>query len=238
MAKVGSLSIYNSLKTHLRLSAIFHIHTLNVYEDKHLKELLMARRILPSSRSPVPLINNRIINSKREAKIITLVRDPIERNLSAFFDAFYFMVGVKQEDFRGSLEDLAKIYKRDFPHEYAVGWFDNYLGSSLSVDVYKVAFPVEKGHLTVFHKKYPILILRSDLENSEKEKQIMEFLGLKAFIIRNTNITNASLYEDFKNYIKFSKEYLLSQYNSKYAQHFFSKEERNKALKKWLKVEH
>ena len=237
MAKVGSLSIYSSLKQRLRFSAIFHIHTLDFEKDKQNKELIRAKGIVPDSRSTIPLINDKIINCKRDINIITLVRDPIERNLSAFFDAFYFMVGEKEKDFSGDLDDLVKIYHRDFPHEYAINWFDINVMNSLNIDVYKYSFPVEKGYLKLVENKYSMLILRSDLENSIKEKQIKEFLGLKEFIIRNTNVTNVLLYNEFKRHIKFSKEYLLNQYDSKYAQHFFSEAERNRAIEKWLKVE-
>lgn len=85
MAKVGSLNVYSSLNKKLPTIALFHTHNLDVEQAKKNIALCFENGIYPSSRSPVFLIHNQIVSKHRPYKIITLYRDPIERNISAFF---------------------------------------------------------------------------------------------------------------------------------------------------------
>lgn len=235
MGKVGSLSIYSSLKKKMWKHAVFHIHTLDneevLYQYKQLKE----KKQLPDSRNPIPLLNKYL--SKRKVKIITLVRDPIERNISAFFDAFEFLAGTKEEDYSGNIEDLEQIYHKTFFHEYPLNWFQNQFHKGSGIDIFKHTFSIQEGYDFIENNNTSVLLLRSDLENSKKERIIGEFCAVDCFQIKNTNVNSRDLYFEFKNGMKFSKDYLEEIYNSYWAFHFFSEEERTQAIKKWVKKE-
>lgn len=235
MAKVGSLSIYGSLKKQKPLHAIFHIHSLNNKENKKSLELCKTKGILPDSRSPISMINNYIINNNRKMKIITMVRDPIERNISAFFDAFEMFVGVSVENYKGSMQTLETIYHNSFPHEYAVNWFEKQFFEAIHVNIYDLKFPVYKGFLIIKSNHIDVLIIKTNTEDYLKEVLLSEFCNCPNFKLINTNKTKTRLYDEFKNHIKFSKRYLNNQYQSKYALHFFSHQERSIALKRWVK---
>ena len=81
MAKVVSLSVYFSLKKRLFKNAIFHVHSLNEIEIKKGIQLCFQNRVYPGSKTPVFLINKKIINQKRPFKIVCLFRDQLERNI-------------------------------------------------------------------------------------------------------------------------------------------------------------
>ena len=77
------------------------------------------------------------------------------------------------------------------------------------------------------------------ISDSKKVKLISEFTHTSDFQLTNRNITSqsnaASLYNEFKNTIKFEEEHLQYIYGSKYAQHFFTKLYRENAIKRWKK---
>ncbi|MEQ3795457.1 putative capsular polysaccharide synthesis family protein [Gilvirhabdus luticola] len=233
MGKVGSLSVYSSLKKKMWQHAIFHIHTLDNNEVERVNRQLQDKGLFPDSRNPVPLIHKYF--SRRQVKIITLVRNPIERNVSAFFDAFQFLVGVKKKDFIGSIADLENNYHQTFLHEYPIFWFQNQFYKCTGINIFSYPFNPEKGYLTIAKDTVSVLLVRSDLPDFRKENLISEFCSIQDFELTNTNLNTSSLYQKFKNNIKFSKKYLEDIYNSDLAVHFFSVQERNDNIEKWIK---
>ena len=235
MAKVGSLSIYSSLKKQKLLHAVFHIHSLNSKENMENLKLCKTKGILPDSRSPITIINKYIINKNRKLKIISLVRDPMERNISAFFDAFKLYVGISPENYKGSMQELENIYHKKLPHDYAINWFEIQFFGATGINVYDFKFSFERGFNIIQSNHNEVLIIKTNIEDNLKETLLSEFCDCPNFKLINTNQTKTELYNKFKNYAKFSETYLNNQYQSRYAHHFFSKEERNAALKRWVK---
>jgi hypothetical protein len=240
MAKVGSLSIYFSLKKSVPRTTLFHIHDLNENDISKNIKLCLDNGIYPGSRSPIPLILSEVINAKRPYKIISLFRDPIERNISAFFDAFELYVGMPSEKYTGTLAELEAIYHEKLPHNYAINWFDEHLRSTTGIDIYQQPFNREEGVMNYTNGNVSVLIMNSATDDDVKAKFISNFADAKKMVIRNRNITAksgaAELYSSFKNTIKFEKEYLDKMYQSKYAKHLFTKSYLAEAMNKWSKV--
>lgn len=241
MAKVGSLSVYNSLKRTLPTTAIYHTHILDIDKAKADIQECFDHGIYPGSRSPVVLIQNQIIFKKRPFKVISLFRDPIDRNISAFFDAFQLYVGVKPQAYIGSLEDLEALFHKHLPYTYPLNWFETIFLKDFDIDVYAFPFDVEKGYATIEKDGKVVLLMNCYVEDVIKEQQIAEFCDLDNFKLTNSNITDhkssRDLYRAFKDFIRFDRSYLEAHYNSKYARHFFTETHRNEAMKRWLKLE-
>lgn len=239
MGKVGSLSVYFSLKKHLPITPIFHTHSLNKEEIKKDVSYCFSNGVYPGSRSPVFLIHKHIINRQKPFKVITLFRDPIDRNISAFFDAFKIYVGVSPELYIGDLENLTQLFFKHLPYKYPLQWYDDYMLKDTGINVYSHSFNPEIGWEIINNNNVKTLLINCYLNDAVKEDLIEEFCGISNFKLSNTNVRsegNASvLYKDFKNYIKFPEHYLNEVYNSKYALHFFSEEERASAIQKWSK---
>ena len=60
MAKVGSLSVYSSLKKQLPKTSLFHTHSLDLNEVSENVDLCFKNGVYPGSRSPAFLIQNEI----------------------------------------------------------------------------------------------------------------------------------------------------------------------------------
>ncbi|QRM89035.1 hypothetical protein FG167_07225 [Lacinutrix sp. WUR7] len=241
MGKVGSLSVYTSLKRSLATTPIFHTHNLNVKEVKKDVLFCFENGVYPGSRSPVFLIDKYILKKQRPFKVITLFRDPIERNISAFFDAFQIYVGVSPEGYQGDLKTLEKLFFQQLPHAYPLQWYEDYMLKDLDFDVYTQDFDAEAGFQIIKQEQNEMLLMHCDLADAEKEKLIKTFCAVSNFQLTNTNVRAASassdLYIAFKNYMQFPEEYIQDMYTSKYAMHFFSEKQRNVAIEKWTKKE-
>ncbi len=238
MAKVGSLSVYQSLKKQTTLP-VFHIHSLDELEEQKHIDLCKANKLYPGSRTPVFLINREILFKKRTFKVISLFRNPIERNLSAFFEAFEIHMGVPAQLYKGSLEEIETAFHDKLNHNYCKNWFENQFMNGLGINVYQSPFDKQIGYDFISKENKEILLLKSDLEDSLKEKLVRNFCNLENLTLKNVNITSAkkeaTLYIDFKKHIKFSKEYLENQLESRYMNHFFTEEEKIGLYKKWRK---
>lgn len=240
MAKVGSLSVFQSLRTVTDL-AVFHIHSLDEVEvQKHIA-LCKANDVYPGSRSPVFLINREVINRQRPYKVVSLFRNPIERNLSAFFEAFEIYMGAPAHLYKGSLEEIEVAFHTKLNHNYCRGWFENQFINGIGIDVYQTPFDTQKGYCFISEGNKEVLLLKSSLEDNLKEKLVINFCKLESFTLKNVNITSAkkeaNLYTDFKKHIKFSRAYLESQLETRYVNHFFTEDEKAALYKKWTKQE-
>lgn len=238
MAKVGSSSVYYSIKKSSKIP-VFHIHGLD--EEEVLEGVKSCREngIYPGRRSPIPLINREIIAKNRPYKIISLFRNPIERNISAFFDVFELRVGIPPDLYKGGIHELEKLYHKHIDHSYVLDWFDIHFFEGTGIDIYKEPFDIKEKSKKYTIDGLEILVLDSAVQDSIKERLIGEFSGIRDFKLTNKNITEQSrasdLYTKFKEHVRFSEAYLNSLLDSKYAVHFFSVEERETLFNKWSK---
>ncbi len=237
MAKVGSSSVYHSLKNQSDIPC-FHIHSLSIEEELRAIKICQQNGVYPGSRSPVFMLHKYLLETQENYKVISLFRNPIERNLSAFFEAFEIHMGVPIHLFKGSLQDIEAVFYKKLDHTYCKNWFDNHLKEGTGVDVYEHDFAKAKGYAVIKGSQTDVLLLNSNLEDTLKSKLVGDFCCLKDFTIKNVNVTNtkkgAALYAEFKSYIRFPKSYLDDQLGSKYMGHFFTKEEKEMLYEKWL----
>lgn len=236
MAKVGSLSVYHSLKK-AGVSPIFHIHTLNEEEIKAGDTRCFENGVYPNSRSPVFILNKALQQSTTKIKIISLFRNPIERNISAFFDAFQVHMGVAPEHYAGDLETLEKAFLEKLNHNYAIHWYDTHFMDGTGLDVYQTPFDTQKQYSILSNDRVEVLLMDSRLEDAKKEALVKDFCTLSNFHLQNVNVTaqakHAQLYADFKSHIRFGENYLNQQINSKYATHFFTEEDKQMLVQRW-----
>lgn len=238
MAKVGSLSIYSSIKKQTSIPC-FHVHSLNIAEHEAAKKHCFDEGMLPDSRSPASLIQNQILKPAKRCKIITVFREPVERNLSAFFDAFEYYVGVPPKNYKGTIEELIDCFLKKMPHNYAIQWFEEKFERDTGINLYQESFDKNKGFQHYQQGNYEVLVMNSAIDNYLKADLVRDFIGESSFKLKNVNVTEesnkGSLYKAFKDQIRFEKKYLDNLLLSKYSLHFLSSEEVDRAYKKWLK---
>jgi hypothetical protein len=245
MGKVGSSTIKESLRK-LNLSMqIYHVHYLTKENiDNILKYFIEAKRVPTSQiwegqylRSKI----NRDLNGKKW-KIVTLVREPIARNISAFFQNIHrwfpdFDSQCKMQSL--NVEDLIDCFLKDFSHEEPLVWFDSEMKKVFNVDVFANDFPKSKGYQIYHGKNSDILLLKMENLNKCSQEAFQNFLNVENFRIINANVSDEKeyflIYKKFINSIILPNSYINRMYASKLMRHFYSDEEINTFETKWRK---
>lgn len=250
MGKVGSAGIYHSLQSaNIECSHLHYFQPWNnhipVEEHKEYVELLQQ-----------------IIHRKEKIKIITLFRDPLARDISAFFQTIGNPVDDIYRNCTGSLTDsiikllytwicptdsfLAtsglyinpikdiNLVKEDKTSVFA--WFDMELKEVFNVDIYNQPFDKERGYSIIRQDNIECLVLK--LEKLDLCHDIIrEFVNKKDLSILNDNIgadkEYGFLYNEIKKNISIPQELIDCYYNDTKIRHFYTEEEISLFKNKW-----
>lgn len=236
MGKVGSLSLYHSIQAQTNLP-VFHIHSLNQERIDWEYEACRAKGWWPDSKNPGALIYEKKIQNKQAASVITTIREPIERNVSAFFEVFRYYNKVEASNYQGNTSFLQEQFLKLVPHDYPLTWLDEELKKMLRIDVYKKPFDFQQKYQNYQEGNLDLLLLRVDLLDSEKERQIDQLLGISDLKLVRHNVGSekayAKLYEQFKTTLKLPQNYVEQMLESKYCRHFYGQKERQDLFEKW-----
>lgn len=230
-AKVGSRTIFQSIvKAGLSCS---HLHFLNVWNNGASNEY---RNIFKKSET---------------IKIITVVREPISREISLFFNFLdppslnppsfheynlvksgYSFMSIIIEYLKGHI-----TYPPQFHNLF--DWFDRELKAVFGIDIYAHPFDKEKGYSIIKQGNVEVLAIKIEKLNS-LEPVIGEFLCIRQFKLINYNEGNKRiykyLYKNVKDTIKIPREIFDIYYkNNPKMDHFYSEKEKVAFLKKWEK---
>jgi hypothetical protein len=219
MGKVGSTSLYYSLKKSYP-GIVLHSHSFASSDnDWRIRELYKHC-----------LANGRPLN------IISLTREPIERNISAFFQNFERDTGIPYRRDIFSLEELKELFLKNYNHDIPLDWFDSHIKANFGIDVYASPFP-ECGSSTYSNGNIRILILRSEIDDADKTEVIKEFLDLLEFQMISKNVSSkkayAETYRIFRETVRLPSSYISRMCNSRYFNHFYTEEFVESVRKKW-----
>ncbi|MRG85070.1 putative capsular polysaccharide synthesis family protein [Salinibacillus xinjiangensis] len=249
MGKVGSTSIEETLeKSPLYIEHAHSLRSPMTYEM--FKRFSSTRYYLPllsRLRQKINGVVKKVIfNNKKNIKIISLVREPISRNISMFFQDIHIPIFDMAKYYNGrkdgdvSLETLKDLYFSKLNHKYGVTWFENEFEKTFGINIYDYEFDKEKGFTTISQKGIDIMVIKME-KLGILEEEIGNFLEMKNFKLSKANISGRKWYSEL--YIKFkeefspSEEYVDSIYNNLYMEHFYTEEEIKKFKEKWLKAE-
>jgi len=219
MGKVGSKSVFKSL-CHQYSGIVLHAH----YFNPNHTDWRVRRLYHWAIAKAMPL------------NVISLTREPISRNVSAFFQNFDSITGVSYHKANFSLEELKSIFLTKYPQEKPLRWFDKNIKENFGIDVCANSFP-KCGYAIYCHKKIRLLVMRSEMSDTEKVEVIRVFLDFNNFHLVNTNISEekeyALTYKDFKDNVTFPKVYIDMMCKSKYFNYFYEQDVINAVRKKW-----
>lgn len=257
MGKVGSTSLSLSLKQELSDRPIFHIH----YLTESLINSIAVHNRTEFRPDMVKRCRNNwdsmLVREKLNAglgdkklKVITMVRDPVARNISAFFQtlqidhdterscyhlrSFYGFETTATDD---DVSTLGPFFLSHFEHDTPLVFFDRELKGVLDVDVFATRFPKEKGYAILESDRAEVLVLRlEDLDQCVQEA-IREFLGLEHFELGKFNVGKSKgyggMYRTFLKTMALPASYLDQMYESRYARHFYTDHELAKFRDRW-----
>lgn len=231
MAKVGSSAVVGAL-TGSRLP-VFHVHRMNA---GHLEQLRARRAALGWRIPPIPAhdrlgleLYHRVIAPRRAARVITLVRNPIARNLSSYFEHLDFIWNTANAHEAVPLDELCAGFFERYTHEEPLTWFDDELQPVLGVDVYAEPFPAA-GHVTVRGGPFDVLVLKSEAADEVKRAALSEHLGVDVAPLRRTNTTEETakgkVYREFVRRVRLTPAYVDELLNARYTRLFYSDSER------------
>jgi len=141
--------------------------------------------------------------------VISPIREPVRRNISAFFENYYQQGKATMSDFI-----------HNYPHHVPLLWFDREIKGFWGVDVYEEEFDVDRGWQIYEAEKARILVIRMEIrmENFSVWSQAYQALTSdEAPELVHTHRTDDLEYRRF-----LKEEYSDFITQSKYARHFYS----------------
>jgi hypothetical protein len=261
MGKVGSSTVRRSLEAVKLDMPIYHTHfltenLLNLYEKK--------RRILFGTERESELkriwlnqyLKKQILKRTggRKWRIISLVREPIARNISGFFETLEFKK-LNTEDKYEIIADIKSTYKfkitldienidlliklflEKYDHDTPLLFCDRELKGVLGIDVFATKFPKTKGYKIYHGDQADLLLIKLENLTECAQGAFKEFLAIDEFTLIIANIGNekiyAPIYKKLRNSIVLPESYLNEMYTSKYSKHFYLNAEIDGFRTKW-----
>lgn len=231
MGKVGSTAIATALKKRNDCFA-FQFH--------RLRSEYCGSFWNPDRRSWLSYsLKKNIIEKGLPVKIITLVRDPFARNISAFFE------NPETETFLKNhvgntlfMEDLINRFVEASNHQANELWFTNEFQSVLGIDIFSWPFNKLRGWDIYSQAPFEILVLKVTLPDEEKACRISEFLGIPDVRIERDNQTSdksiKDIYKAFKESAQLPENIAKAVLDSRFTHHFFTDDEIRGFYKRWL----
>ena len=209
-------------------------HEQHVYQQRSLRQR-MGRRF--REKFYAEMICRRYVQPKRRLKVITLVREPVANNISMFFQVLHQYLGPDVDPSACDTDELIDTFIEKYMHSRPLTWLDAEVKTHFGIDIFQHPFPIERGYTAISHDNVSLLVLRCDLDDRTKAQAIADFIGLDKFEILRSNVASdknyASPYSMFKQRIKLPPALLDQMYDSKFARHFFSREERELFRERW-----
>ena len=254
VGKVGSTSVAAALEDGVAPREVHHIHWLTDAKltDARKNHREGANRYRGTDKSRRffqryvwvgEYLSREIAKGGRVWTVVTLVRDPVGRNVSSFFQNLesFFDFWPREELENRDIDEVAHQLVEMFLTSYVVKaqtveadgdplvWFDEELKEVFDVDVYASEFPTEAGFDTYSSDNAKVLLIRlEDLDNVASDA-LGPFLGVGDITMGRSNDssdkTYADAYKRFRDLLVIPDVYLDRMYTSTYATHFYSESE-------------
>lgn len=259
MGKVGSKSIQAGLEALDLDRPIYHAHFLShertAETEEHRKKFFRTERYSYLRRPWLnQFLRQRFENTAddRRWKLITLTREPVGRNISAFFENLHVVPLETEGAFEISSDyyridptvvsvdepqELAKLFFERATHDSPLTFFDREIRDIFGVDVLSEGFSPGKGYGIYRSPRVDVLVLRLENLANCAGTAFKEFLGIEDFRVINRNIGSkkvyAPLYDAFKKHAVIDQAYASKLYDSRFMHTFYSDDEIAVARAKW-----
>ncbi len=218
MGKVGSNSLKSTLY-HKTKRLIVSTHRYEKMNPKHQMLLKWRKRL----RLPV--------------YVICPIRDPLSRNVSAFFQTFKRDTGYEFSSQNWTLDELREMFLKHYRHNVCLEWFDQSFRPTFEIDVFSTPFPTDRKWQTYRQGMIKFLIYRTDIDHSTQLKVISRFLGqdIDEWVYRNVAEEKdyGEAYQALCQSAKLPDIYISLMCNSRYCQHFWTPAEIASLAKRW-----
>ncbi|ACV06880.1 hypothetical protein I6I18_07120 [Kytococcus sedentarius] len=239
--KVGSKAMVAALSGQVGpKDTIFHTHRMNPRYMAGIDEEmegLAPRRTVYTTKALGPKVLEEL---DKPVVMLSVVRDPMAKNLSDFFQNTerYTSDHRPLTDFSLSrAEELAEVFVSDFDHEVTVGWVDREVNDFMGVDVYAGEFDREQGYQVAGEGNRRVAIARHDMLDRAFPGMTRDLLGqpiaMGGRVNDSSNKGYGALYARVRELVTLPEQRLREIYDSPFARHFFTEEEREAAVEQW-----
>ena len=232
MGKVGSSSVRDALQATDGVR-VFQTHWCNEENlRRHAGVVHEQRRV--SNRygdrtHAGPMLRRRLIETGAASKVVTMVRDPMARNVSSYFQHLDEIWGVRRAHERVAIEDLLSGFIDVFEHDEPLTWFQTEIQAVLGVDLLAEPFDRDRRWSLVESGHWSILIFRTDLPDEGKRNAMCSLMGRPITMGARSNDGRdkkyAEQYRAFKEQLRVPDSLLSRLYDSPVTQHFFRDDE-------------
>lgn len=161
--------------------------------------------------------------------LISAMRDPIARNISAYFQNLHMT--------EPKCDDLIKHFFKTYPHNVPLEWFDRELVQAFGIDVFFQKFNKSRGWDILQQNNIHCLIVTAEADDREKIHALHEFLDIDCNSLLHANIgakkDYASIYQKFTSTVKFPESYIKKMLGSRLTKHFYTKKQINTFKQRW-----
>lgn len=233
MGKVGSRSAVKAIEDRTD-RMIFHIHQLDPeILDRVSKLNTDAGNAVPPHIEAGRIVRDTIVGPGLPADIVTLVREPIGRNISAFFQNLNIFVPKPD----ASAREMVDAFVEKYPHNQPSTWFQREIEKHLGIDVFACPFDVNRGWQVYEGGPYRMLLMRCESPDETKAEAIAEFFGWSDVEVTRVNMGDNKKYKKqytaFKDLARFPGSFVDEMLGSDYARHFYTQAELTKYRTKW-----
>ena len=175
--------------------------------------------------------------------VITMVRDPVTRNIAAFFQNIDYYLPEWKDLWESNSLPMQRLLDCFFDNEEVKSpfWFETRLEVVFGIDVYASPFSHELGYKIYRNPpRADLLLIRLEDLNQVASKAVYNFLRIPNFKLLNTNIGSEKPYADlYHAMLKTSlpEFYVKKMYSTKLARHFYSEAELALFVQKRIKKE-
>ncbi|REL26118.1 hypothetical protein DXX93_05690 [Thalassotalea euphylliae] len=234
MGKVGSTALESAIPEALHVHAFYNKNHTCPVRLKGLAKFGFKHIALRLEQELIAFLIRRAFRARSHTKIITLVRDAKQRNISMFFhdiDAYLFAAHTNCISSRRvpiptrnqSKQLLATVFEDEFNHAYPLTWFDNELLPMTGIDMFQHTFDKENGVQRIQANSIDLLCIRMDKLSANKGA-LEEFIGREVALEFKNDANSkwyAELYQSFKSTYQYPEELAKSIDNSPFQKHFF-----------------
>lgn len=249
MGKVGSSSVVKALGA---LDApVYQAHHLNRNRFSAMQQHFQRLGVDPAHMRDAETVLSEIVDAGLPAQLVSMVRDPIARNVSAFFENKHLNKHTVSD-----AEASISVFLRHYPHHLPLEWFDVHIKPTFDIDVFGFGFDHEHKCLVAEQGRYRILVLRAEDTDHEKARALEKFFGRSAFstgargtlrrffgwpsvTLERQNVGARKAYSDeyaeFLSIFRCPDELMETMYTSKVAKHFYREEELSRFAARWCR---
>lgn len=246
MGKVGSRTVQSSLRPILATQqAMYHLHQLH---DLDAVERAYERAEHVSDAQRDYLETGRVVRKRFDARepyqwdVITLVRDPVRRNLSAFFYGLADEAPGVFEQFCAGRMDHAPLLSRflhSFDHDFARDWFERQFQPVFGAELCSQAFSSAGGYQIVETERVRLLLLRTEDLDRCLAPALQAFLGFAGLEPKSENRATdkayAAGYREFLDRVVIPDQYLSWMYDARWVRQCYTPQELESFRRHWTK---